>query len=258
MPNNQPFIWKTCTKCGALLIANKTNFRTDKKGKYGLRANCNECERKHKQTKEYKEYEKCYKERTKERQREYSKQYRQTEKYKEYDRKRKQTEEYKEKKKKIDKLYKQRPEVKLKHNMQNHNRRAKEKQGKGIQSYKIAQEILNEWFDNSCAYSGKELTNDTINWDHIIPLKKDGVNEIWNLIPSYCTYNNQKNSREPYKWYKEQEYYDEDRLNYIIYYQKVMYWNFANKDSKALVLITGEIITYEGIEEEYGILEGAE
>jgi hypothetical protein len=134
----------------------------------------------------------------------------------------------------------------------------KERQGKGIQSLELAQEILNEWFLNTCAYSGIELTNDTLNWDHIIPLKKDGVNEVWNLVPSYNSYNYSKGAKEPYKWYKEQEYYDSDRIEYIVYYQKVMYWNFANKETEALVLITGEEITYEEVEEEYGVCNSAE
>jgi hypothetical protein len=208
MPSNQPFVWKICTKCGALLIASKKNFRKDSKGKYGLRANCNECEKKRKQTPEYKEW---------------MKQYRQTPKYKERDKKRKQTEQYKEKEKQRNKTYRQTPEYKLKHNMCSHQRRMKERQGKGIQSLELAQEILNEWFLNTCAYSGIELTNDTLNWDHIIPLKKDGVNEVWNLVPSYNSYNCSKGAKEPYKWYKEQEYYDSDRIEYIVYYQKVMY-----------------------------------
>lgn len=251
---------RICNKCGRGLPATNEYFRNCKKDKqYGLGRTCKSClsaiDKEYRKTTTVASYQKDYHDK-------YNKQY-----YKDNQKElQKKSLQYYEKNKDtvIERVkeynieYQQTDKYKALHRIYTSKRRNKEKQGKGLQSYEIAQEILNEWFDNSCAYSGKKLTNDTINWDHIIPLKKNGVNEIWNLIPSYCTYNNRKSAKEPYKWYKEQEYYDEDRLNYIIYYQKVMYWNFANKDSEALVLITGEIITYEEIEEEYGILKGAE
>lgn len=237
MPNNQPFLWKICTGCGAMLIASKKNFRKDKSCKYGLGSKCKICtkeiNRKYYQRPEIKEHRaKCREE------------YRKKPEVKERIRERK-------------RKYRKTPEGKFKHCMEQHKRNEKKRQGNGIQSYEIAQEILNEWFLNTCAYSGIKLTNDILNWDHIIPLAKNGVNEIWNLVPSYCKYNQNKNAKEPYKWYKEQKYYDEDRLEYIIYYQKVMYWNFANKDTEPLILITGEKLTYEEVEEEFGVCEGA-
>lgn len=230
---------KVCKKCGRELSVNC--FNKAKKNKDGLYHLCKECYSKHrKESGIDKRYFEANKDKIKE--------YRQTEQYKIYNRKRKQTEKYKE----TEKRYKESELYKMRQRMYDHNRRALESKGKGLRSYKIAQEILTEWFDNRCAYSGLELTNNTLNWDHIVPLKKNGVNEIWNLVPSYNKYNNNKRANEPYKWYKQQKYYSEERLEYIIYYQKVMYWNFANKDSESLVLITGETITYEEIEREYG------
>ena len=70
-----------------------------------------------------------------------------------------------------------------------------------------------------------------------------------NLIPSY---NYSKGAKE--LGIKNN---DSDRIEYIIYYQKVMYWNFANKDTDALVLITGDRKMYKEIEEEFGVFQGA-
>lgn len=230
---------KICTKCGKELELNADNFYRQTSNVDGYQNYCKPCRKEmDKERNKTKEHRESVNKRRRER-------YATDEKYRnkvnEERRKRKQTERYK--------IY---------NRMYDHNHRALRRQGKGLQSLELAQEILIEWFLNTCAYSGIEITDKTINWDHIIPLKKNGVNEIWNLVPSYNSYNKSKGAKEPYKWYQEQEYYDEERLEYIIYYQKVMYWNFANKDTDALVLITGEEITYEEIEEEYGVLEGAE
>ena len=161
----------------------------------------------------------------------------------------------KEQTKRYDKDRRQTLERKLQNKQYHHKRRAQCKDSQGLISYEISNEVLTEWFDNKCAYSNKELSIDNINWDHIIPLHLNGVNELWNLIPSYSNYNYSKGAQEPLKWYQKQEYYSDERLEYIIYYQKVMYWNFANKETSPLVLITGETLTYEDIVNEYGELE---
>ena len=62
-----PFCIKVCTKCGRLLVAYEGNFRKQKRGKYGLYANCRRCE---------KQYSKQYREENKEQIAEYQKQYR--------------------------------------------------------------------------------------------------------------------------------------------------------------------------------------
>lgn len=76
------------------------------------------------------------------------------------------------------------------------------------------------FFDWKCAYSSIYIGNDsefrTI--DHIIPLSKGGLNEIWNCIPCYSIYNYQKHTKDMFEWYKEQEFYSEERL------QKIYEW----------------------------------
>lgn len=245
---------RICNKCGRELPATNEYFRNLKADKeYGLGRTCKSClsaiDREYRKTTTVASYQKEYHDR-------YNKQYYKDnqeelqKKASEYYYKEENTERIIAYQKEYQKGYRQTETYKIKNRIYSSKRR--EKGGQGLINSDIAQEILTEWFDNTCAYSGLELTNDKTHWDHIIPLKKNGVNEVWNLVPCYCTYNNKKSAKEPYNWYKQQDYYDEERLEYIIYYQKVMYWNFANKDSESLVLITGETITYEEIEEEYG------
>ena len=88
-----PFCIKVCTKCGRLLVAYEGNFRRQKGGKWGLRANCKRCEKQYyeenkeqiaEKRKQYyeenkeqiKEYHKQYREEHKEQIKEYHKQYR--------------------------------------------------------------------------------------------------------------------------------------------------------------------------------------
>jgi hypothetical protein len=66
---NIPYVFKRCTKCGELLVANTNNFRKTKGGKYGLRSSCKRCE-------------KQYREQNRDKILERSKQYRQNNKYK--------------------------------------------------------------------------------------------------------------------------------------------------------------------------------
>ncbi len=248
---------KTCKGCGQLLTLEC--FSKKKSNKDGLNTRCKECEKaRHRQYRKdnphiQKNYKESHKEQYKEQYKQYSKQYREThkEKIQEYDRQRKQTEKYKEQQR----AYRQTETYKINNKIRSHKRRAQCKDSQGLISCEISNEVLTEWFNNRCAYSNKELSTDNINWDHIIPLHLNGANELWNLIPSYSNYNCSKGAQEPLEWYQAQEYYSNERLEYIIYYQKVMYWNFANKDSKALVLITGETITYEDIVNEYGEIE---
>lgn len=240
---------KICTKCGTELELNSDNFYKQSSNKDGYQNYCKVCrkamDKARVNTQEYRdEHNKRLREK-------YATDEQYREKVKQQVKLRKQTDKYKEQQKR----YRQTDEYKIKQNIKNHNRRAVVSTGQGLRSIETEQEILKEWFNNVCVYSGVKLTKDTLNWDHIIPLSKGGINELWNLVPCYDKYNFSKNNREPLTWYQAQEYYSTDRLEYIIYYQKVMYWNFANKETVPLVLITGETLTYEDIVKEYGELE---
>ena len=53
--------------------------------------------------------------------------------------------------------------------------------------------------------------------DHIVALDNGGLNEPWNIVPMRKGYNSSKNATEnSLNWYKEQEYFDIDRLNKIV------------------------------------------
>lgn len=42
---NIPYVMKRCGKCGRWLVASTANFTRQKKGKYGLRGQCKECQK---------------------------------------------------------------------------------------------------------------------------------------------------------------------------------------------------------------------
>lgn len=42
---NIPYVFKRCTKCGELLVANTNNFSKTKGGKYGLKNSCKRCDK---------------------------------------------------------------------------------------------------------------------------------------------------------------------------------------------------------------------
>ena len=78
-----------------------------------------------------------------------------------------------------------------------------------------------------CAYSGEYIGgnenkgNRTI--DHIKPLNKGGEHEVWNVVPMSKSYNSSKQDKDMLEWYKEQEFYSEERLNKIYEWQKYAY-----------------------------------
>ena len=260
MPRNNPYVWRQCSKCKRILVANSKNYHKDKNEKiYQLKTICKQCKKEY-DNQHSKEY--YQKEGIAEQRRAYNKEYHSKNKEKDNARTRKnhekyrQNPEFKEYMKNYGKQYRQTINGIMVSRRHSAKRRAAG--GKGTISREIELEILNEWFDYKCAYSNLDITEEIMHWDHIIPLAKNGVNEIWNIVPAFKDYNKSKSAKNPYDWYKDQEYFSEDRLNDIIYYQKVMYWNFADKQSEPLVLITGDILTYKDIEKEYGILNTTE
>ena len=89
---NIPYAFKECSKCGEWLVANNYNFGKAKKGRWGLKSQCKECDKKYNKqyyenNKEYlKECYKEYKKDNKEHYKEYGKQWREDNKeyHKEY------------------------------------------------------------------------------------------------------------------------------------------------------------------------------
>ena len=120
--------------------------------------------------------------------------------------------------KECDKKYRENNKDKLKE--YRHKRRAL-KLGNGG-SYTKAQWLDTlEYFDYKCAYTG-ECIKHSCHVEHIVPISKGGTSYIWNLVPSTASANLSKQNRDMEEWYREQEYFCEERLNKIYEYQKYM------------------------------------
>lgn len=74
-----------------------------------------------------------------------------------------------------------------------------------------------DFFNNECAYSGVPLPKD-YHLDHIVPISKDGSNNIYNLVPCLPTINLIKATKDFETWYPTQSFYSEQR------YLKIKEW----------------------------------
>ena len=217
-----PFVIKICTKCGKLLVANTINFRKNKNGKHGVRADCRECE---------KEYNKEKNNSRREYLKEYNKQYRKDnpeyfKKWKEQYRKDKK-EEIREYNKQYYKQWKENNPEKIFNNAQK-RRHKLENQGRGISKDQWYE--MMEFFNWNCAYSGIQLDKSNRSIDHIISLNENGLNEPWNCVPMYKNYNTSKHTNDMVAWYKQQEFFDIDRLMKIYEWQEYAFekWGDIN------------------------------
>ena len=73
------------------------------------------------------------------------------------------------------------------------------------------------FFNHECAYSGVPLSN-KYHMDHIVPLSKDGSNNIHNRVPCLPTINLIKSTKDFETWYPSQSFYSEKR------YLKIKEW----------------------------------
>ena len=248
---NTPYVFKKCSKCGRWLVASSVNFHKSKTGKYGLRADCKECDnnRSKKYRMEHREecikYHRKYKKENKEYFAEYNKKYIEEnreailEKQKKYREENKDTiarkkkiyyEEHKEEIAKQMKKYREEHKEELaeymkeyhnspqgqvvRFNSHNKRRKRKEQQGNGITGDQWL-EMMN-FFDWKCAYSDKSISiKENRSIDHIVPLAKGGEHDIWNLVPMDRRLNSSKCDRDIKEWYPQQDFYNEDRLNKI-------------------------------------------
>lgn len=80
---------------------------------------------------------------------------------------------------------------------------------------------LNDWekckkyFNNKCAYCGKELP---LSQDHFIPLSKGGEYTINNIIPACKSCNSQKNAKSFFEWYPKCNSFNKERQQKILKY----------------------------------------
>lgn len=249
-----PYCIKKCTKCNKLKVAYEGNFHKSKDGsKYGLRAICKVCnkQRDKQYKKENKEKIKQYQEEHKEERKEYQKRYRKENKERIKENNKKYYEENRESRLEYQKKYvvSHQKEVKeykkqyyechkeeiMEHKKQyyeenphiffnstNKRRELKENQGNGINKEQWLELMI--FFNWECAYSGISLTKNNRTIDHIVSLSRGGEHEIWNCVPMLKSYNSSKWANDMEEWYKQQEYFSEERLQRIYEWCKYA-WN---------------------------------
>ena len=123
--------------------------------------------------------------------------------------------------------YKQRKEYRKKHYQNNkekykaanYKRRTKMEGNGGYYTTEQWEECL-KFFNYKCCYTGEPMKKESK--DHIIPITKGGLNYIWNIVPCELSLNKSKNNKDLLEWYKEQEFYSEERLNKIYEYIEYM------------------------------------
>lgn len=107
----------------------------------------------------------------------------------------------------------------------------------GIEDKVTEEEIkeLLEYFDYKCAYTGVDLRENgvTMSFDHVKCLSDGGEHRIWNIVPCLRNVNSSKNNRDLNEWYKEQSYFDEERLNKISGWQEYSFFMF-NKNEQTI------------------------
>lgn len=223
-----PFIIRICPQCRKLLVLCSLNFNKDKDKKYGFSYKCKECKNNYDRKRNGSKLENCGRKRTdlscmteeeiKEIKRQKCREYHNENKEKIHKRQKKYREEHKEEmNEKTRKWRKENPEKTI--NYVNKRRIKEEQQGKGITKEQWVE--MMDFFDWKCAYSGISLNKDNRSVDHIVALNEGGEHEIWNLVPMCKNYNSSKNTKDMFEWYKQQIFFDEDRLDKI--YQWIEY-----------------------------------
>lgn len=229
---NTPYVFKKCSKCGRWLVASTFNFYKQKNNKDGLNGACKECARaysnKYNQThkEQRRTYKKKYHEKNKEAILEKQKKYREKHKEKILEYQRKYDAEHKrDRRKYYIKYHKTSKGQAAKFNSNNKRRQREEQQGRGITGQQWLE--MMKFFGFKCAYSGKYIggeENQSIrSIDHIVPIAKGGINEIWNCVPMYRPYNTRKNDKTLEEWYTQQDFYNEDRVGKINEWRKYAY-----------------------------------
>ena len=262
---NCPYFAKYCSKCNKLLIAHTINFGKASRYKYGVKSECKVCEKERHakwyienketisiQRKEYREnniekvkaQKKKYREANKEiiNAKERERHQRNKEQINERHRKNywnniereriRSKEKYKKNKKIIAEKVKQ---DRLDNPEKYFNRAAKRRKKENTQGSGINKEQwkeMMEYFDWKCAYSNEQLTNDNRTIDHIISLNKNGEHEVWNTAPMIRSYNCSKQDKDMEEWYKQQEYFSEERLQKIYKWQAYAYEKWAPRDKE--------------------------
>ena len=85
------------------------------------------------------------------------------------------------------------------------------------------------FFNFECAYSGEKISRKEVRTvDHIVALDNGGLNEIWNCVPMYANYNYSKHTKDMEQWYRQQDFFSEDRLVKIYQWIEYAYEKWGN------------------------------
>lgn len=245
---------KSCAKCGIIFLATTVYFYKQKKGKDGLKSTCKSCNR------EYdKKHKKEYYQENKEVILDYKKEHYLKNKN-QYQLKNKnyyknnrekclnyREEYYRNNKDKIvqhdaqyyaknkDKIIQQKGEY-FKNNKDKiykyhiqYNQKRRSLKGGLLSTFTIDQwEFCKKYFDNKCAYCGKE---NALTQDHFVPLSKQGEYTKSNVIPACKSCNSKKINKNYFEWYQRQPFYNKRRelkiLEYLNYNAKTKIQQFA-------------------------------
>ena len=226
---------KICVKCGRELPNTNEYFAKRykrKDGTYLLATKCKECvkiedkeyhKNNYEKEKAYRkanaERIKAYKDSRKEMTKEYDKKRYQENKEKLLAQGKKWREANREKCRENSRKWAQSPNGQASHfNSYNKRKMREQNQGNGITGTQWRE--MMSFFDWKCAYSDERLTNNTRTIDHIVPLNSGGEHEIWNLVPMAKSLNSSKQDKNMLEWYREQSFYDANRLAKIYEWQE--------------------------------------
>ena len=247
---NCPYVMRMCRKCGEVKFLFK--FVKHKNSKYGFKKECKECKseynkkynqsengkevskkakRKYEQSEKGKKRKKKYNqsEKGKKVQKEAYEKYSQSEKGKKVQKEKIKKYRQSDKGKKAKRKYEQSEKGQVVQFNANNRRRSKEQiQGNGITTTQWI-EMMN-FFKWKCAYSDMRIDKNNRSIDHIIALNNGGLNEIWNCVPMYKPYNSSKKTSDMLEWYKQQDFYSEERLQKIYEWQEYAYNKWGKED----------------------------
>lgn len=199
--------YRICYKCDEEYELNDDNFYKSTLGRDGFRTTCKNCDNKSNVI------------------------YRQNNKEKRAEQWRNWYEKNKDYKNEYDKKYREENKVKISKYNQAYQRYYRgTKRGKAIRKkhYHIREAKLREleynfteddWlkckehFDYCCAYCGERV--DILTQDHFVALNNGGTYTKDNIIPCCFSCNSSKQDKDFYKWYKDKEFYSEDRADNI-------------------------------------------
>lgn len=209
---------KICTRCKRELPATKDYFYAKKMGKYDLDSRCKQCVYKYAQENKERESERKRKwyEKNKELCKERAKNHYYSNHQQQLDLRRK----YREKNKKT---IKEQIKEHYEKNKQDYIMRARKRHHeiKGLPATLTQKQWgkCKDYFDNKCAYCGKEVGK--LQKEHFISIQKGGEFTINNIIPSCISCNNSKSDRDFFEWYPKKDFYSKEReekiFNYLNY-----------------------------------------